>query len=167
MFMRTVMGVEAGHHLHYGEDYGPDPPKGAYWYGLTNTEIEVLRLWADPYVSKVRVRIWVVPQADYHSGWKALSPGRELPMEHDLGGNPLDYPVYLEAKTTTFPVLGVNHLHYGVDRARDAGGTLRHYGARWYHLGSTAIVVPRGKDDLHAKEVRVRIWQAPAPYYDS
>jgi hypothetical protein len=155
--------LERAHHLSYGADWVGDAPKGAYWYDLTSTHIKVLRVAGDSHVVQVRVRIRVVPQADYDSGWRDISPTIPLAIDHNLGGNTDDYLVYLEAKNAS----GVHHLFYGVDRNRHDGGSLRWYGFRWYGLTADTIVLQRGSEDLAADEIRLRIWRAPQPDYDS
>ncbi len=159
----TFLRPAGTHHLSYGSDWVGDDCKGAYWDGLTTTQIGVVRAGGDNYIDYVRVRIWVVPEADADSGWHEIEFPVFLEFHHDLGGNTDDYLVCLEAKNA----LGVHHLFYGTQFNRDEAGDLRSKGFSWSLLYPDRITVRRAPSDLAADQVRVRIWRVPRADYDS
>jgi hypothetical protein len=161
---------DGAHHLSYGgDDIGSDE-NGAFWRNLSTTSVRVHRWEDDLEVSEVRLRIWVVPEADYDSDWVEIDPEEAITLTHDLGGDADDYLVYMEAKHT--PVassgLGVNHLYYGLDANRPSGtGTPYWHGFYWRALTNSNITVERAWHDWSADVVRVRIWVTPEADYDS
>ncbi|MCD6555133.1 MAG: hypothetical protein J7M16_14135 [Anaerolineae bacterium] len=161
-----------------GADFGSHPPGGhsaddrvgAYWRSLTTSSITVYRRAEDTYAEEVRVRIWTDSIApDYDSGWVSLTAGAAAtPLTHSLGGNPDDYVVDMQYKTTGS---GVNQRYYGGTDfgSKSFNGTKEdeRMGAYWRSLSSTSITVYRRPDDTYASQVRVRIWVRPNPTYDS
>jgi hypothetical protein len=151
-------------HAYYGGDQlDASTVRGFYWYGLNITTITVHRGLSELYSEQVRVRIWMVPSAHYDSGWATLGAGIYT-REHDLGGDPDDYIVYLEMFA---PGYGVNHIGYGLDLWSESSGDLNARGTQWRELTSEHIRVYLTGEVGDATTVRVRIWRAPAPDYDS
>lgn len=163
-----------------GADFGASPPSGmgendrvgAYWRSLTDSSITVYRRPEDIYASEVRIRIWSfwkpsVP--DYDSGWAALGAGASsTALTHNLGGNTDDYLVDMQYKSSGG---SVNRRYYG---GTDFGATAfdgsredDRVGAYWRSLSTTSITVYRRPEDDYAAQVRIRIWRAPTPDYDS
>jgi hypothetical protein len=159
---------DGAHHLSYGgDDIGSDE-NGAFWRNLSTTSVRVHRWEDDLEAGEVRLRIWVVPEADYDSDWQEIDPGEAITLTHSVGGDSDDYLVYLEAKdiALTGPGLGVNHLYYGMDANR-TNGTPYWHGFYWRALTTSEITVQRAGDDWSAEHVRVRIWVVPEGDYDS
>jgi hypothetical protein len=159
---------DGAHHLSYGGDQMDGDEKGAYWSKLTTFDVKVTRWEDDLEASELRLRIWIVPDVDYDSGWTALDPEEAITLTHGLGGDPDDYLVYLEAKDTSLvsPGFGVNHLSYGMDADRPNGSPYW-YGFYWRGLTSSEITVCRAWHDWSAEQVRVRVWVVPDANYDS
>jgi hypothetical protein len=152
-------------HAYYGGDLPESSTStGFYWWRLDATTIDVYRTTGEVYTEQVRVRIWVVASANYDSGWATVAAGGSLTLEHDLGGDPDDYLVYLEMLA---PYAGINQVGYGLDRWVDSEDNLRMMGAYWRELTGEHIKVYVGTELGFADSVRVRIWRAPAPDYDS
>ncbi|MBU0491915.1 MAG: hypothetical protein KKA73_13515 [Chloroflexi bacterium] len=152
------------HHWGYGSDFG-SLMLGVYWQDLTDSRITIVRVIQDLHASAVRVRIWVVPQADYDSDWKPLTVGQDRTFSHNLGGDPDDYVVDMRFRSNN-PAQGVNQLRYGGDRWGTDGADEE--GAFWHSLTATSIKAHRNADDVSAAaEVRIRIWRRPSPDYDS
>jgi hypothetical protein len=162
------LNEDGGHHLSYGgDDIGSDE-SGAFWHSLSTTSVRVNRWEDDLEVDEVRLRIWVVPEADYDSGWVEIDPAEAITMTHGLGGDADDYLVYMEAKDIpdAGPGMGVNHLYYGMNANR-LNGTPDWYGFYWRALTTGKITVQRAGNDWSADLVRVRIWFVPEGDYDS
>lgn len=159
---------DGAHHLSYGGDEIGSDENGAFWHSLNTNSVKVTRREDDSEVSQVRLRIWVVPGSDYDSDWVEIEPGEAITLTHDLGGEPDDYLVYMEAKHIPLvgPGLGVNHMYYGMDANR-LNGTPDWYGFYWRALTTDEITVCRPQDDWSADQVRVRIWVVPEADYDS
>jgi hypothetical protein len=112
----------------------------------------------DRKADEVRVRLWIPPAPEYDSGWQAIPP-LPLKLQHELGGDPDDYVVYLEAKHAGF---GVTGLFYGWDLLH--AGTEQ--GFEWERLTDEEILVYTGPQS-QIEQVRVRIWRNPSPDFDS
>jgi hypothetical protein len=98
-------------HAYYGGDWASASiDRGIYWSSLTTSIIKVTRADTELLTTQVRVRIWVVPNADYDSRWTALPAASTLPLNHQLGGDTDNYLVYLEMYS---PVEWVNQIAYG------------------------------------------------------
>jgi len=137
--------------------------RGAYWYGLNNSQITVYRAGDDAMAGQVRVRIWLAPSADFDSGWITTPGPGEWQYNPGLS-NDDDCIVYLEFKGENT----VNHMDYGGDWWWDASAVLHMYGAYWSHLSPTSIRVTRQQNDIYVEQFRVRIWKndpAPVPRY--
>jgi hypothetical protein len=108
--------------------------------------------------------------ADYDSGWTSVPTDTAQTLTHNLGGNLMSYLVRMEYRTPD--VNGVNVRYLG---GKDFGAKIDvpghlpndRVGAYWRSLTSTSIVVYRRPEDTFAPEVRIRIWRAPAPHFDS
>ncbi len=170
-------GVDGVNQRYYGgADFGTHPAPGhaandrvgAYWRSLTTSTITIYRRPEDTYADWVRIRIWVDPYPDYDSGWVSLSQGAPLSLNHNLGGDPIDYVVDLEYKSAGS---GVNQRYFGgVDFGSKSFGGARNndrVGAYWRSLTSSTITLFRRAEDGYAGQVRVRIWKRPQPTYDS
>lgn len=149
----------------YGGDLVPATATGSldagtHWHSLTGSSITVYRHPWDGYADQVRVRIWEDRSAAYDSGWTAVTPGESTGLAHGLGGDPDMYVVDMAFKDTG--PHGVNVIGYGEDTY---AGLL--VGAEWLSLTDASIQVHRGANDVAADLVRVRLWQAPMPEYDS
>jgi len=81
---------------------------------------------------------------------------------HDLGGDPDDYAVELWFRDTDTGGKGINSWGIG---GFEAGGNFR--GAYWQNLTDTTIEVFRHGDDVFADQVRVSVWIADPPVWDS
>ena len=159
---------DGAHHLSYGGDEIGSDENGAFWHSLSTTSVRVHRWEDDLEVSEVRLRIWLVPEADYDSDWVEIDPGEAITLTHGLGGDADDYLVYMEAKDIPLagPGLGVNHMYYGMDANR-TNGTPDWHGFYWRALTTSEIAVQRAGDDWYAERVRVHIWVVPEGDYDS
>jgi hypothetical protein len=139
---------------------------GYYWGYLNATSVAVYRFANDRRADEVRVRIWLAPLSAYDSGWTDIDPGADKRFLHNLRGDPANYMVDMEFYDPDGR--GVNTRMYGLDTYHEgAGGALRTRGAAWWGLTDTAIHVHRGEADINADQVRIRIWNAPPPDYDS
>ena len=141
---------------------------GFTWQALTNNSIQVIRFKDDAIVEKVRLRIWVISQVDYDSGWRSIEPSETLTLKHDLGGNPDDYVVDMQFKTGGN--FGVHNRNYGIDSHYDktsGGNDYKEWGADWYSLNDQSISIYRGKDELYVNSIRIRIWRIPNSDFDS
>ncbi|MGD2156911.1 MAG: hypothetical protein PVG32_08570 [Anaerolineales bacterium] len=160
-----------------GADFGLNPAPGhsandrvgAYWRSLTNSSITLFRRAEDTYAEQVRIRIWVIPKADFDSGWIALGAGAAATtLTHNLKGDVADYLVDLQYYSGAS---GVNQRYYGGADfgAFPPGGTSAddRVGAYWRSLSNDSITVYRRPDDIYAENVRVRIWRLAPPDYDS
>ena len=130
---------------------------GFFWQALDNTSIEIMRVADDYTAMEIRVRIWVVQEVDYDSGWRAVVPASTLNLEHNLGGNPEDYIIDLQFKSTGFA--GVHKRSYGIDTSynNQVGENLQEWGAYYYRLNDKAVKVNVGEDALEINELCVRI----------
>ena len=157
-----------GHLRGFGGDHVdyPSPHVGAYWWGLNSVSIHVSKAADDEYVDEARIRIWVVPDSDYDSGWVDMEDDRTQTLDHNLGGDTDDYLVYAVARHDSPAGYGVHRYGYGRDyRPPPDGGGYCDEGFGWRNLTTTSITVSRGDCDLYADEIRVRIWLAPPPQY--
>ncbi len=131
----------------YYDTPGGTVSEGFYWKNLTPTSITVCSHEGE----MLRTRIWVVPQAEYDSGW--VTPSQDdTTLQHDLGGDADDYWVYLEFDGGTDE--GINQHRYGTS-------------AYWTGLDTRSITVHRSSYAPNVSRFRVRIWRMPTPAYDS
>jgi hypothetical protein len=144
---------------------------GAYWRTLTPAYITVYRRPDDIYAPQIRIRIfrfWQVPTPNYDSGWLSLGTNTSTILTHNLGGDANTYMVDFQYKSQT--VDGINQRYFGgsdFGDSVDVGLPNNRVGAYWRNLTSTNITVYRRSEDTYAPQVRVRIWRAPKPDYDS
>ena len=159
----TESGGDVGvHNRGLGADFA-EKVEGVYWQDLTDSSLLLVRTLSDPGAGAVRVRIWVVPDADYDSGWLHLDPGEQTTLTHNLGGDTNDYVVDVQFLSSN-PSQGVNQLGLG----GDDWSASRTEGAFWHNLDAMFIRVKRNADDASAADqVRIRIWRQPDADYDS
>lgn len=98
----------------------------------------------------------------WSSGWVDIATDTAQTFTHDLGQNPDDYAVELWLKDTDSGGIGINTWSAG---GLEAGG--KFFGAHWQNLTDTTIEVVRRKDDTFADQVRVNVWFADPPVWDS
>ena len=139
---------------------------GYIWNSLDATQIEVVKGADEESAGPLRLRIWRLPGADYDSGWRDLSRTQILTLQHELGGDPDDYSVYLEFLDED-EGFGVNRAGYGLDTYHWGGKDYFEVGAAWVDLTSASISIDRGRQDTYADQARVRIWRVPGADYDS
>jgi hypothetical protein len=144
-------------HMYYGMDAnrpnGTPYWQGFYWRALTTGKITVQRADSDWSADEVRVRIWVVPEANYDSDWVELTKVNYAVFDHGLGGPDNHLYVNLEFKSDDSDY-AIHHWCYGWVTIP----TGYYYGATWHHLSAGSIIVSRGSGDGLADQVRVRIW---------
>ena len=151
----------------YEEPGGPYRYHGASWQDLSGHSITVNRGADDIAADHARVRIWVSRTPKYDSGWTAIGQGAGRYFEHNLGGNSDTYVMDLQFQDTG-DGFGVNQRGYGWDSDYDAGAFGNVYeGTSWRSLTTSSVFISRFGDDLAADRVRVRLWIAPEPTYDS
>lgn len=144
---------------------------GAYWRSLTNNSIAIYRRPEDMYAAQVRIRIfhyWDIPDPDYDSSWVNLAATSSITLTHDLGGDANSYLVDFQYRSAS--VDGIHQRYYGGSDFGDSitlGSPNDRVGAYWRNLTATSISVYRRPEDTYAPQVRVRIWRAPKPDYDS
>lgn len=162
-----------GRDLGHGAFWTSDLRFGAYWSNLTNDHIYINRRSDDVSADSVLVRIWVVPQVVYDSGWVNIAQGQLITLNHDIGGNPEDYRVDLTFKAAGLG--GLNQCYLGGNDLGDQasyppGSVNDRVGAYWGGLDPSIIKVRRRQEDHCAEQVRVRIWnfwRPTQPDYDS
>ncbi len=98
----------------------------------------------------------------WSSGWVDIATDTARTFTHNLGGNPDDYAVELWLRDTDTGGIGVNSRGVG---GFEAGGNV--YGVHWQRLTDTTIEVLRREDDTFADQVRVNVWFADPPVWDS
>ncbi len=138
---------------------------GAYWDKLTTSSIRIFRGSSDVHCKEIRVRIWKLAPANFNSGWRNISQGQTLDLIHNIGGDSGDYVVYLEFKDNES--YGIHQRNYGGSVYETTPSTPVSFGAYWWNLTSLAVQVTRCPDDLAADQIRIRIWKAVHPDYDS
>ncbi len=155
-----VDGHGGGSRVHQ-KGLGIDVNDSIWWEKLTSHQIQVFRAGAATSVDQFRVRIWVVSDADYDSGWLTFDPGQDIKwLTHNLGGAVDDYVVDLQ-----FNDLESRGCHiYGYGRDQWASSTR---GAAWLRLGTSQVAVARGEEDDLVDSFRLRIFRRSNPSYDS
>ncbi len=137
-------------------------------FSLNSSQVWVTRGLDDALVDKARIRIWAIRKPKYDSGWVSISQNEGKTFTHNVGGDTDHYVVDLQFKDTADPGYGVNQWDYGGDDyIVYPSSTMKREGAYWGGLTSTGLWVRRQADDTIADQVRVRIWIAPPPDYDS
>lgn len=159
-----------------GADFGANAAPGhqendrvaAYWRSLTGSSVTVYRRPEDTYALDVRVRIWVMPEPDYDSGWVSMGQDQARHFVHELDGRPQDYLVDVQYQTGGGDV---NARYYGgIDFGATAFNGTRNderMGTYWRSLDDRSIWVYRRPEDIYADQVRVRIWRVAPADYDS
>ena len=89
---------------------------------------------------------------DYDSGWVSISPGQNISLSHNLGGDRDDYVIDIQAYDANGP-----HIS-GVGGSHVLAPTVS--GFTWYNLDNIRVNVYRHAQDQQAQRVRVRIWVA-------
>jgi len=127
---------------------------GAYWWGLTDTQINVTRETGDLFVDQVFLRIREPDPPDWDSGWLDIDPGvaNILTLNHNLGGNEEDYRVGIKFRDSDADGLGIHQYNIGGNEDSN-----RFYGAAWLNLTNSSLHVLRFGNDIYADQVRVFI----------
>ena len=159
----TLVEASAGVHIsglggdRYSSDLADD--RGAWLHQVDATDLWVVAGADAVAAEQVRARIWVVPSAEWDSGWRALDAGGELVLTHGLGGDSGEYVVDLMMRSgSTVHQRGLGGDYAPGDESR---------GAYWFGLTSTGIRLQRMEGDTACPELRVRVFRRPAPDYDS
>jgi len=97
----------------------------------------------------------------WSSGWQAINRGQTITFTHNLGLPPEELGVELWFRDIDGGI-GINRANYG---GMEANGTW--HGAFWKHLTANTIQVTRLPNDSVADQVKIRVWDAPTPDYDS
>jgi hypothetical protein len=165
LFLDTNAGGLGIHRLGYGGLDNAGSQEGAHWQRLTANTIEVCRGVNDPFIDKVRVRVFVpVPSgAHWDSGWQTINLGQTLTFTHNLGISNTDLTVGLWFRDVGVGNIGIHHLGYG---GLDIS-LLQRRGAHWHHLTDSTVQVTRHANDPVVDEVRVIVVEASTPDYDS
>jgi hypothetical protein len=153
------------HRRGYGGLDNAGSQEGAHWQRLTTNTIEVCRGANDPFVDRVRVRVFVpVPLgAHWDSGWQTINLNQTLTFSHNLNIPNTDLTVGLWFRDIGVGNIGIHHLGFGgLDIT-----PLQRRGAHWHHLTDTEVQVTRHANDTAIDEVRVIVVEASPPDYDS
>ena len=94
------------------------------------------------------------PRPDYDSGWVPVSPGHSVELEHNLGGKPDDYVIDMQSRLT----LGLSITNRGCGEDTYYVNGVQRKGYCYDNLTSRHIYLVRGRDDVSAELLRVRIW---------
>ena len=134
-----------------------------YWFGLTDTEVQIFRRGDDEYIHTARVRIFDRPTPSYDSGWNTISAGQVKTYNFDIGGRAEDYVVDLQFRSDG----GSVHQRYygGIDFGSSTlGGTVENdrAGVAWFALTDSSVSVVRRQEDDYASDIRVRVYDTPA-----
>jgi hypothetical protein len=86
---------------------------------------------------------------DYDSGWFAVSEGSELTLQHNLGGDPSNYIVFLDGKSKNG---GIHQANLGLNPSGREPDTW--IGCEWVGLTSSTIHIRRGDRDGEAAPSR-------------
>lgn len=98
------------------------------------------------------------PRPDYDSGWVAVSPGRSVQVEHNLGGKPDDYVIDMQSRVA----LGLSITNHGCGEDTYYVDRVQRKGYYYDNLTSQHIYLVRSNDDVSAQLLRVRIWVCSA-----
>ena len=164
---RYYGGADFGSHV--SGSVSPDDRVSAYWRSLTNSSITVFRRAEDIYAEQIRIRIWVMPQPEFDSGWVALAQDTSQTFNHNLGYDFSDYLVDLQFRSSGSS--GVHQRYYGgADFGTKVSSAVNpddQVGVYWRTLDNSSITVYRRPEDHYADEVRVRIWRTARPDYET
>ena len=97
----------------------------------------------------------------WSSGWQPINRGQTITFTHNLGLPPEELGVELWFRDTDGG-RGINRAGYG---GAEIAGAWR--GAFWQHLTANTVQVTRLPNDNSADQVKIRVWDAPTPDYDS
>ena len=106
----------------------------------------------------------VVHTADagsWGSGWQAINQGQTITFTHNLGLAPEQLRVELWFRDSNGG-RGINRANYGGVENNGAW-----HGAYWQHLTASSVQVTRMPSDTVADQIRIRVWDAATPDYDS
>jgi len=172
--MQYKMSDSNGVNVRYfgGADFGTHPPGGtsaddrvgAYWRSLTNSSITIYRRPEDIYAPQIRIRIWRKPSPSYDSGWVTMATNSAKTLTHNVGGNPEDYLVDMEYKTSDANGVNVRYFGGADFGTHPPGGTSTddRVGAYWRSLTNATITIYRRPEDIYAPQIRIRLWKVPA-----
>ena len=148
------------HQIYYGSVEDEGFLYGAYWKGLTNTQVQVTRNADDTEVVEFLLCVSVPDPPDWDSGWQDIAPGETITLSHGLGTNINRYIVRTEFKEV--PLKGspdaqaeIHQIAYGGEAVTEDD---QEVGANWQNLTNQSISVYRWADDPYVDQVRVRIW---------
>jgi len=152
-----------------GDRHDASAAFGACWYDLTGSKITVHRFSNDTMADRIRIRLWATRAPTFDSGWRPIDPGAMLGLDHGLGGVTDDYVVDLEFKDTDGSFTsGIHVVGYGGDKMYDTAlSAYDNRGASWRDLDSDSVNIFRLNADSGADEVRLRLWHAAPPDFDS
>jgi len=97
----------------------------------------------------------------WSSGWQTINRGQTITFTHNLGLPPEELGVELWFLDTDGG-MGINRAGYG---GVEISGDWR--GAFWQHLTANTVRVTRLPNDNSADQIKIRVWDAPTPDYDS
>jgi hypothetical protein len=152
-------GGEGVHHLGYGGlfvDAILQDERGAFWYNLTDTTVQVRRFPDDVDVEQVRVVVARADDPDFDTGWQNLSIGANV-ITHGLNRPPDAMLVRGECRSGQWGI----HQRYagGIDLAGDQQGV------HLKQVKSDSLTVLRWPNDTVCPEYRVRIWLRPTEVF--
>jgi len=167
LWFRNPTSPNGVHQIYYGSVEDEGSLFGAYWKGLTNTQVQVTRNADDEEVKEFLLCVSVVEPPDWDSGWQDIAPGETITLSHGLGTNINRYIVRTEFKEV--PLKGspdaqaeIHQIAYGGEAVTEDGQKV---GANWQNLTNQSISVYRWADDPNVDQVRVRIWQRRLSIY--
>lgn len=138
---------------------------GAYWYGLDNDSIIVVRRTEDTCAPQVRIRIWnfwTPTRPDSDSGWLPVIPDHFAGFNPGITGSFDPYLVDLQFKDSGLFSIGIHQRSLGGMDWTDGS----RIGASWYYSNGI-ILFTRRTEDTDAPYIRARLWKMPKPAYDS
>lgn len=95
------------------------------------------------------------PRPAYDSGWFSLEAGGEEWLTHDVGGDPSDYFIDVQGRSS---ILGkITNLGDGA-YVKVVGETQYHYGFYYDNVDNHEISVSRAINEFATQQFRVRIW---------
>ena len=166
LFLDTANNGLGIHRRGYGGLDNNGSQEGAHWQRLTANTIEVCRGASDPFVDRIRVRVFVPAPTgvQYDSGWQPINLGETLTFNHNQGLANTSLTVSLRFRDVGVGNIGIHHMGYG---GLAFNATMERRGAHWHNLRSNTVQVTRHADDTAIDEVRVIVVEADPPDYDS
>ena len=160
-----------------GADFGNKPAPGhaendrvgAYWRSLTTSSITVYRRPEDSYAAEIRVRIWVHSAPKYDSGWRPIDQNAALTLMHNALIDTDNMFVNLDYRDSDANGINQRCLGGADFGNKPAPGHVENdrVGAYWRTLTTSSVIVYRRPEDTYAPDIRLRIWQATNPVYNS